>query len=178
MELETERLVLRPWREDDAESLYKYAKDPEVGRAAGWKPHGSVEESRDIIKNVLSVPETYAVVLKSTGEPVGAAGIMLCENNVPLKDGEAELGYWLGVPYWGRGIIPEAVRELLKRCFEELCCDTVWCVSYEGNRNSERVQEKCGFRYHHTELGKPTPLGEIKNDRVSRITREEWERKR
>ena len=43
MELETERLVLRPWREDDAESLYKYAKDPEVGRAAGWKPHGSVE---------------------------------------------------------------------------------------------------------------------------------------
>lgn len=178
MELYTRRLILRPWREDDAVSLYKYARDPRIGAAAGWKPHDSVEESREIIRNVLSAPETYAVVLKSTGEPVGAAGIMLKENNVPLNNGEAEIGYWIGFPYWGQGIIPEAVEELLRRCFTELNCPAVWCVSYEGNRKSERVQEKCGFKYHHTSPRRLTPMGESLADRVSRITKEEWEVRR
>ena len=62
MILETERLILRPWKEDDAESLYKYAKDPEVGPIAGWPVHTSVENSREIIKSVLSADETYASV--------------------------------------------------------------------------------------------------------------------
>ena len=64
MTLETERLVLRPWKEDDAESLYKYAKNPEVGPIAGWPVHTSVENSREIIKSVLAADETYAVLFK------------------------------------------------------------------------------------------------------------------
>lgn len=59
--LETERLILRPWLEDDAGELYKYASDPDVGPAAGWPPHTSVDNSRDIISTVLSASETYAV---------------------------------------------------------------------------------------------------------------------
>ena len=66
MILETERLILRPWREDDAEELYKYASDPDVGPPAGWSPHTSVENSREIIRTVLSAPETYAVCLRVT----------------------------------------------------------------------------------------------------------------
>ena len=62
--LQTKRLILRPWQERDAQSLYEYAKDPEVGPPAGWPPHTSVENSREIIRNVLSSPETYAVCLK------------------------------------------------------------------------------------------------------------------
>ena len=54
MEIRTERLILRPWKETDAVSLYEYAKDPAVGPAAGWPVHTSVENSRDIIKSVLS----------------------------------------------------------------------------------------------------------------------------
>lgn len=73
MELQTKRLILRPWQERDAESLYKYASNPNIGPIAGWPPHTSVENSREIIKVVLSAPETYAVVLKETGEVVGAA---------------------------------------------------------------------------------------------------------
>ena len=53
MSLHTERLILRPWIEDDAESLYEYARDPEVGPIAGWPPHKSIEESKDAIKNVV-----------------------------------------------------------------------------------------------------------------------------
>ena len=91
--LETERLILRPWEEDDAEELYRYAKDPAVGLIAGWPPHRSVENSREIIRDVLSAPETYAVVLKETGKPIGCVGLFRDEEgNMPLSDKEAELG--------------------------------------------------------------------------------------
>ena len=62
--METERLLLRPWQESDAEALYRWASDPEVGPAAGWSPHTSVENSRDIIRTVLSEEGTFAVVPK------------------------------------------------------------------------------------------------------------------
>ena len=62
MTLETERLILRPWEEGDAEDLYRYASNPDVGPIAGWPVHTSVENSREIIREVLSAPETYAVV--------------------------------------------------------------------------------------------------------------------
>lgn len=83
--IETDRLILRPWREDDAEALYKYASDPAIGLVAGWPPHTSVENSLEIIRTVFSAPETYAVVLKETDEPVGCCGIMFSNSYMPLK---------------------------------------------------------------------------------------------
>ena len=143
MILETSRLILRPWRPEDAPALYQLAKDPRVGPAAGWPPHTSVENSRELIEGVLSAPYTFAVVLRETGGPVGSIGLLFGEgSNLPLKEGEAEIGYWLGVPYWGQGLIPEAVRELLRHGFEELGLERVWCGSFEGNDKSRRVQEK------------------------------------
>ena len=99
--LETSRLILRPWRESDAESLYKYAKDPAIGPVAGWPPHASVAESLEIIRTVFAAPETYAVVLKATDEPVGSVGIMFGDglHSAEMRPGEAEIGYWIGVPY-------------------------------------------------------------------------------
>ena len=82
MELQTKRLILRPWQESDAEALYKYASNPNVGPIAGWPPHTSIENSREIIKVVLSAPETYAVVLKETGEAVGSIGIMTTKSEI------------------------------------------------------------------------------------------------
>jgi Acetyltransferases, including N-acetylases of ribosomal proteins len=83
--------------------------------------HTSVENSREIIRRVLSAPETYAVVLKESGQPVGSIGLMLGKaSNIGLPDSEGEIGYWIGVPYWGRGLIPEAVRELMRYGFENL----------------------------------------------------------
>lgn len=173
--LETKRLILRPWTEEDAEDLYQYAKDERVGPIAGWPPHTSVENSREIIRGVLSEPETYAVVLKSTGRPVGCVGVMMQgKGNARMGEKEAEIGYWLGVPYWGKGLIPEAVRELQRRCFEDLGCMAVWCGYYDGNHKSRRVQEKCGFLYHHTETGKTSPMGDIRTEHFTRLTREQW----
>ncbi len=106
MPLETNRLILRLWRESDAEECYKYAKDPRIGSMCGWPTHTSIEDSRRIIREVLSVPETYAVVLKETKLPIGS--IDLHYRGLAEKPNEAELGYWIGVPYWGRGFASEA----------------------------------------------------------------------
>jgi len=177
--LETDRLILRAWEESDAPALYKYASDPAVGPIAGWPPHTSVEHSREIIRTVFAAPETYAVVLKTTKEPVGCCGIMLGDglHSAEIKSGEAEIGYWIGVPYWGQGLIPEAVRRLLEHCFTDLDIRTVWCGYYDGNRQSQRVQEKCGFVYHHTEREKPSPLGDLRTEHFTRLTFEEWNAK-
>lgn len=175
MVLQTERLILRPWTEEDAEELYKYARDPQVGPIAGWPPHTSVENSREIIRDVLSKPETYAVVLKSTGEPVGSVGIMREGCSAPIGEQEAEVGCWIGVPYWGQGLIPEAIKELLRRCFEDFHYKAVWYGYYDGNEKSKRVSEKCGFRYHHTDPNQPSPLGDRRIEHFAYLTKEEWE---
>ena len=142
MILETERLLLRPWEEKDAEDLYRYASHPDVGPIAGWSVHTSVENSREIIREVLSAPETYAVVLKENGHPVGSIGLMIGEtSNIGLPKTEGEIGYWIGVPYWGRGLIPEAVREILRHGFEDLNLSKIWCGYFDGNQKSKRVQE-------------------------------------
>jgi RimJ/RimL family protein N-acetyltransferase len=176
--METERLILRPWREEDALSLYKYAKNPAVGPIAGWPPHTSVENSREVIRDILSAPETYAVVLKEIDEPVGSVGIMFGDSvhSADMQEGDAEIGYWIGVPHWGKGLIPEVVNLLLRRCFEELGVKRVWCGYYDGNTKSRRVMDKCGFKFHHTEEGKPSPLGDVRTEHFTLLTKEEWEK--
>ena len=174
--IETERLILRPWREDDAESLFKYAQDPDVGRIAGWPPHTSVENSLEIIRTVFAAPEIYAVVLKETNEPIGCCGIMF-SNSLHTSDMDnrvAEIGYWIGKPYWGQGLIPEAVKALLSRCFNELHLDTVWCGYYDGNIKSKRVCEKSGFRFHHTDVGVTSPLGDKRTEHFYIMGKEDF----
>lgn len=174
--LQTKRLILRPWQESDAENLYEYAKDPDIGYPAGFPAHTSVENSREVIKFVLSAPETYAVCLKD-GSAIGSIGLKLGENtDLTDREDECELGYWLGKPFWGQGLIPEACRELLRYAFEDLNMRSVWCSYYQGNEKSHRVQEKLGFCYHHTTKEVEIPLlGEIRTGHVSLLTRGKWE---
>lgn len=175
--LETGRLSLRRWRESDAESLYRYARDGDVGPRAGWEPHASVEHSAEIIRTVFAAPETYAVVLKETGEPVGSVGLMFGDgvHSAEIGEGEAEIGYWLGKPFWGRGLMPEAAGRLLRHGFEDLGLLAVWCGYYEGNRQSRRVAEKCGFVFHHMRAGVVSPLGDTQTEHFMRLTRAGWE---
>lgn len=174
--IETERLILRPWEETDAEAMFKYASDPDIGPIAGWPPHTSVENSREIIRTVFAAPETYAVVLKATGEPVGSCGIMFSDglHSAEMKPREAEIGYWIGKPYWGQGLIPEAVKALLARCFNDLYLDAAWCGHYDGNTKSKRVIEKCGFKFHHTNHGVVSPLGDIRTEHFYIMTKEDY----
>lgn len=176
MRLETERLILRSWQEEDAGDLYEYAKDPQVGPIAGWPPHTSVENSREIIKEVLSAEETYAVVLKEEQKAVGSIGLMTgSASNLDIPDEEGEIGYWIGVPFWGQGLIPEAVGEMLQHGFEDLHLEKIWCGYFEGNTKSKRVQEKCGFVYHHTNENIHWELmDDIRTEHVTCMTKEQW----
>ena len=172
--LETERLILRPWEETDAEACYQYAKDPRIGPAAGWPVHTSVENSRQVILRVLSVPETYAIVLRETGLPIGSIGLHFHSDLAKTED-EAELGYWLGAPYWGQGLVPEAAKRLICHGFTDLHLNRIWCGYYDGNEKSKRVQEKLGFAYQWTCQEAPVPLlGEIRIGHVNLLTKEAW----
>ena len=179
MTFETERLILRPWAESDAEDLYEYAKDPRVGPSAGWPVHTSVENSRDIIRNVLSAPETYAVVLKENGRAIGSVGLKIGEySDLDIPDTQAEFGCWLGVPYWGQGLIPEALEALQEYAFATLGMEMLWYGYYDENSKSKRVQEKCGFTYRYTKENIYVSLIDAyKTEHISCITKEEWNKK-
>lgn len=176
MVLETERLILRPWEERDTADLFQYASNPEVGPIAGWPVHTSVENSREIIKSVFSAPETYAIVLKETMQSVGSIGLMIgSASDKGIPDTEAEIGYWIGVPYWGQGLIPEAVREMMRHGFDDLNLEKMWCGYFDGNTKSQRVQEKCGFRYHRTKENVPCALeGVLRTEHVTCLSKSEW----
>ena len=180
MILQTERLILRPWEEADAENLFEYAKDDRVGPITGWPPHTSVENSREVIRNVLSVPENYAVCRKEDNRAIGCVALTRGkESNLDLPENEGEIGYWIGVPFWGQGLIPEAVRELIRHAFDDLHLEMLWCGYFDGNGKSKRVQEKCGFTYHHTNRDIYWKLmNDIRTEHITRLTKEEWRKTR
>ncbi len=180
MVLETERLLLRGWRDEDAPSLFYYAKDPLVGPVAGWLPHKDVAYSRAVIRTILNGKETYAICLKErNGEPIGSIGLTLHGSpERPLGDKEAELGYWVGVPFWGQGIVTEAANALIKRGFLDLGLKAIYAGYFDGNLRSKRVQQKCGFTHHHTnEKSLVIMLGETRVEHINCLTRAQWENK-
>lgn len=178
--LETERLILRKWTDADAESLFHYAKDPAVGPAAGWQPHQSMEESRNVIRNLLNGAECYAICEKGSDEAIGSIELRLNgHTDMTDRDDECELGYWLGKPFWGRGYMPEAAKEILRHGFEDLGMNVIWCGYYDGNQKSKRVQEKLGFTYHHTCQKVPVPqMHEVRVGHTNQMTKEQWEKVR
>lgn len=166
--METDRILLRKWQESDADALFKYASDPDVGPRAGWPPHKSVEESREIIKTVFNTDTMWAVVLKETGEAIGCAGYLLAAySNLNIPGDECEVGYWIGKPYWGRGICTEALKLVIDYCFNVKGFKSLWGDYFPENPASGRVMEKCGFKY----TGRETvcPNLEVGSDRPVRI---------
>ena len=145
--MESSRIILRPWRDSDAPVLYKWASDPDVGPRAGWPPHQSVEESLEVIRTVFSdVTNTWAIELKETGEAIGAMGYgPSCECNLPARDGEPLIGYWIAKPYWNRGICTEALELMIEHIRRMTDVKSLISGHFVENPASGRVMEKCGF---------------------------------
>lgn len=178
--LATERLMLRPWRESDAAALYECAKNPNIGPIAGWAPHRNVEESLDVIRNVLNGPEDYAITLAEDPDTaIGAIALKLAGGSdlFPADDTtQAEMGFWIGEPFWGNGYIPEAARELLRHGFEDLDLTAIWCAYYDGNVKSARAQQKIGFEPVSVIPDVPVPLlHETRTSHANRMTRSRWQ---
>ena len=149
--LETDRLILRLWQEDDADDMFEYARDARVGPSAGWPAHESIETSKMIIKGFIEAGDVYGIVLKSENKVIGSLGLHERYPDDTLKDlKQREIGYVLSPKYWGRGIVPEAVKAVIKHGFEELNLDLIWCGHFSFNEQSKRVVHKCGFNYKFT----------------------------
>ena len=145
--METGRIILRPWKDSDADVLFKWASDPDVGPRAGWPPHQSVEESREVIRTVFcDATNTWAIELKETGEAIGAMGFgPSCNCNLPAREGEPLIGYWVAKPYWNRGICTEALGLMIEHIRKTTDIKSLISGHFVDNPASGRVMEKCGF---------------------------------
>ena len=177
MRLETKRLLLRPFEENDAGDLYEYAKDSRVGPIAGWPVHTSLENSRKIICTVFAAPIVFPVVDKASGKVIGSAGFVggYCPE---LPGPSDEIGYALSPAFWGGGLMPEAVEKLMEFGFEALGLNAIWCNHYNGNQKSKRVIEKCGFYYRFSKETEVTLMNERRLTHFYALTRREWEERR
>lgn len=160
--LETERLILRPFRQEDLQDFYEYASVEGVGEMAGWRHHGSIEESQKILDMFINEDKTFAIVLKENGKVIGSLGVekygmeeALTEFNDYLG---REIGYVLSKEHWGKGIMPEAASAIIDYLFGSLDLDFLTCGYYDFNSQSKRVQEKCGFKPYR-KLNMDTRLG-------------------
>ncbi|MBR5688275.1 MAG: GNAT family N-acetyltransferase [Prevotella sp.] len=144
--METDRIILRPWFDNDAKALFKYASDPDVGPRAGWPPHKSEEESLEIIRTLFHNDTTWAIELKETGEAIGAIGYgPSCECQLPAREDEPLIGYWIAKPYWNQGICTEALRLMLNHIRQTTGIKSLISGHFIDNPASGRVMEKCGF---------------------------------
>lgn len=146
--LETDRLILRMWNKKDAPALYEYAKNPNVGPNAGWKPHASVYESRMIIKEIFLPNMCWAIVDKESGKVIGSIGLEEDAFRPGVKS--KELGYSLSEDHWKKGIMTEAAKKVIRHAFEDLMLDVLMIKTGDANIRSQRVIEKCGFTYEGT----------------------------
>lgn len=166
--MSTKSIILRPWQESDAEALFKYASDPDVGSRAGWLPHKSVEESLDIIRTVFRSEGMWAVIWKESGEAIGCVGYLpASSSNLKIAEDHAEVGYWIARPYWGKGICTEALQMVIDYCFNEKGFTVLWGDYFPSNPASGRVMEKCGF----VDTGEVTmcPNLEVGSDRPVKV---------
>lgn len=157
--IETERLVLRPWRLEDLEDFYEYARVDGVGQMAGWLPHENREKSLQILRLFIQEKKTFALELKKNHKVIGSLGIEKLDAEAAAEEKIGrEVGYVLSKDYWGRGLMPEAVRAVVAYCFDKLHYDFMVCGHFVWNNQSRRVIEKSGFTFwkevkHETRYG-------------------------
>ena len=176
VDLQTERLRLRPFRRSDLEDFYEYAREPRVGPMAGWRPHGDISETRNILDAFID--DGNVLALEYEGRVVGSVGVKeSSEADTPAFAGLrcCELGFALSERCWGRGLMPEAVTAVLGWLFGEQGMGAVFCGHYLTNRQSARVQEKCGFRPLREYVSRTAEGTEIKSA-LNVLCREDWEK--
>lgn len=172
--LETERLILRPFTKDDAEGLFNYASNPNVGPHAGWKPHANVAESQEVLEEIFLVNQSWAIINKDNEKLIGS----ICLEPDRRRPGVAskEIGYSLAEEFWGKGIMTESAKEVIRYAFEEMNLDILAICTGPTNERSARVIEKCGFKYEGiTRYCYKIFDGSVRDSRCYSLFKNEWE---
>jgi putative acetyltransferase len=116
--LETERCILRSFEITDLEDFFEYAKNPNVGPAAGWPSHDNLETSMKILQDFMENEEVWALIYKESNKLIGSVG--LHKDQLRTATDVKMLGYVLSEDYWGQGIMPEVVDAVIQYVFQEL----------------------------------------------------------
>ena len=172
--IETDRLILESWRPKDAPALYAYAKNPNVGPHAGWKPHADVRESKRIIKTIFLAKDTWKIIWKENGQVIGSIG--LDEDRRRPTIASREMGYSMAEEYWGRGIMTEAGKAVLRYGFENLHLEIISIQTSTANARSQSVIRKLGFHPEGMERRCFRRYdGKVIDEYVFSMLRSEWE---
>ncbi len=149
--IETERLILRSWKQEDLADLLEYSRIPEVGSMAGWEPLQTEEEAQKVLDCFIQEPYTFALKHRETQKVIGSLCLDWLDPDPELPDADVIIyGYDLHKDFWGQGLMPEAVQAAIPYCFETLKADYIRIGVYTWNLQSQRVAQKCGFQYWKT----------------------------
>ena len=171
--LQTERLVLRMFEPGDTVDVYAYAQSATVGPMAGWAPHHSMEESRQVVQHFINCGDVWAIVEKKTGRVIGSIG--LHADRKRDVDNARMIGYALGEYHWGQGYATEAAQAVLQFAFDELDCPVVTAYHFPKNTRSKHVIKKLGFVPEGTlRLASTLPDGTVVDDVCYSMTRDEY----
>ena len=148
--IQTDRLILRQFKQEDLKDFFEYASVEGVGEMAGWRHHESIEKTQEILNDFIKEDKTFAIVLKENNKVIGSLGIEKYGMEHALTEfynyQGREIGYVLSKTYWNKGLMSEAVKAIINYLFNDLDLDFLTCGYYDFNIQSKRVQEKCGFR--------------------------------
>ena len=150
--LETERLILRRFTLDDAEDAFRnWAQSEAVTKYLTWKPYKNIDDLKGYIQYCIDEyqkPDNYNWVIeyKEIGEPIGSISVMWVREDIAA----CEIGYCMSERFWGMGIMPEALKEVIRFLFEEVGMNRIQATHDANNPNSGRVMEKCGMQHEGT----------------------------
>lgn len=178
--LETNRLILRPWKQSDIHDFFEYASVDGVGQLAGWVPHKTIEDSQTVLNKFIEEKKTFAIVFKENSKVIGAFGI----ENYKYEEFSGydefrcrEIGISVSKDYWGQGIAHEAVTEVMRYLFDELNLDYIFYCHSKRNTQSQRVKEKCGFT-NINEFTYTTHIGTVEYSIGAVMSRDEWKNRK
>ena len=154
-EINTKHLLLRPFRESDLQDFFDCCRNPNLGKNEGWKPHDTLEESKEFLHSIfLNQENIWAIVCSENQHVIGSIGLI---PDPKRENPQARMiGYWLKESHWGKGLMSEAIGAVLDFGFQSLSLHLVTANCYPSNLRSQHVLEKHGFIYegilHKAEL--------------------------
>ncbi len=174
MQIDTERLQIGTFRENDLNDMHEYCSQEEVSTNAGWAPHTSIQESALILSMWIKEGYRHAIVLKESGKVIGH--IAVYPDSEEGRSDTLELGFVLNSHYHRRGIMSEAVEAVLNFLFSSENIEFVWACCFQSNTASKKLIEKCGFRFMKTGTYYSASLKSEFPSFEYRIAEEEWKK--
>lgn len=143
MRLVGNRIIIRDLTFKDDEAFYDYAKSPNVGPNAGWKPVESFETAKRLLASQILAKDVFAIALKDSNKMIGS--ISIYNYGIRKYNKVKQLGFSLSEKYWNQGIMTEAVKLVIDYVFNKTDCEVLEVGHHSDNIASKKVIEHCGF---------------------------------